>query len=66
MVKAPGFFGTFKTDKHGLTVRMVDHILVSGNLCGTTGLCYREDSIVASDAIVGASDHAAIGARITY
>jgi endonuclease/exonuclease/phosphatase family metal-dependent hydrolase len=66
MVKAPNIFGTFKSDNHGLSSPMVDHILVSGKLCEPPGLQYQTGSIVASPFQPRASDHAAIGAVLQY
>jgi hypothetical protein len=66
MVKAPGIFGTFQSEAHGLSLPMLDHILVSGNLCQPAGLRYSPNSIVASPFLSRASDHAAIGAILEY
>lgn len=66
MVKAPNIFGTFKSENRGLSLPMVDHILLSGTLCGPSGLHYQSASIVASRFQSLASDHAAIGAVLEY
>ena len=66
MLKADGVFGTFKLDPYGLANRLLDHLLFSSQLCGTTGLRFRPGSVVISEAITGGSDHAAIAASLDY
>lgn len=67
MVKACNIFGTLGgANAHGLTNRMVDHILLSSALITEGGLCYVPGSLAASEPLNLGSDRAAIGVVLAY